>query len=251
MTNPQLLARNSEDLQVYTRLVRQEFIPGATVRGTLMLAAGQQPQLITALSLFLITYYRHNGSTAPHVLASQTLVQNLALAAGETRAIAFTFKLPYTTPLSVGEQLIYLCTGLEADNPLEPIDADLLIVEPHPLMQKTFDALESLGFQRHGVAYTANQRVEWAEGFEQIFTFKATGRYQATIDELEVVFRLSEKGLDVWLEVSKRTWSYARLRAYLDLDERGAYFQVSDDNLARRDWSGFISRVIQRQAGIA
>jgi sporulation-control protein len=218
--------------QVDTRLFNAALCPGEMLEGEVKITGGDVEQEIDDIYLKVITEYEREveDSTVREecILANDRLSEKFTLQAKERKTIPFSLLLPYETPLTIGRQPVYLRTGLDIKTALDPKDRDAIEVLPHPLMQKVLSAIENLGFKLTEV--DCEYAPHWGRyPFVQEFEFKPTGKYRDRLDELEVIFNLSQNELEVLLQLDKKSrgwkgvWDEVR-----NLDERYVRLRVDE-----------------------
>lgn len=155
-----------------------------------------------------------------HVLARHRVSDAFALEPGEERSFRFSMRLPHTTPVTVKGQRVWVHTELDISGGVDSGDKDPLTVGPAPLMQRVLDGMVQLGFHLN------EARCEKGRGagvpFVQEFEFRPTGGfYRGRVDEVDVVLRGDEGGLDVLLEVDRKARGFGGFLAEaFDADER-------------------------------
>jgi len=238
--------------KVDTRLYDELVIPGEMLNGEVYITGGDVSQEIDDIYLSVATQYKRevDDSTVTEecVLIKYHLSERFNLQPKEETVIPFSFQLPYETPLTLGQQPVYLRTGLDISSAIDPQDTDYIQVRPHPLMQMVLDAVENLGFQLYKVDCEYNPRLGGTYPFVQEFEFRPTGKYRGRLDELEVIFSLNLDNLDVFLELDKRARGFGGfLEEAFDMDERYVRFQVTDAdlNLSHRDFEAMIDDIIE------
>lgn len=231
---------------VNTQVDRVELRPGDTLRGEVVLQGGGVTQDIDGISLALMTDVRRGDYYNRAVLTEHRLTEQLTLQPGEIQTSAFAFPVPLATPLSLGHQRIILRTSLNISGAIDPKDGDPLVILPHPLMEPVLDGLKRLGFHLHHAESGYNHRMGWEMPIVQTLEYKPAGRYRQTVQELEVIFRLYDSGLDVWLEIDRRMGALTGLLDDLDLNERHTRFSVTQADVDRRDWTEFLAETIER-----
>ncbi|QIN79832.1 hypothetical protein GBA65_16295 [Rubrobacter marinus] len=132
---------------VDTRLSHDTLVPGETVSGETIIEGGSGPQEFQRIYLYVSTQYKHEDSLHEHILVEHSVGGEVSVDAGEKRTIPFSFPLPYETPLSLGRHDVYVRTGLDVPNAIDPSDVDPIRVAPHPLQQAVLDAAGNLGFR--------------------------------------------------------------------------------------------------------
>ncbi|QQE75586.1 sporulation protein [Brevibacillus composti] len=224
--------------KVDARLVEDSLIPGEQVTGEVHIKGGDVTQTIDEIYMYVVTHYERESNDKKvkeeMILAKHRISETFVLNPQEEKVIPFSFQLPFETPLTMGRQPVYLRTGLDIKNAVDPGDSDFIEVNPHPLMAKVLDAIRSLGFQLYKVDCEYNRLLGRTYPFVQEFEFRPTGAYRSRLEELEVVFYLKEGELEVLMELDKRSRGFfGGLQEAFNLDERYARFRVTEADLTR------------------
>ncbi|GAB4183961.1 MAG: sporulation protein [Coleofasciculaceae cyanobacterium] len=221
---------------VDTRLYNDALVPGEMIEGEVYITGGDVSQDIDDIYISVVTQYKREVEdstvTEECKLLKYCLSERFSLQPKEEKVIPFSFPIPEETPLTIGNQPVYLRTGLDISTAIDPKDTDYIQVYPHPLMQAVLNALEHLGFQLYKVDCEYNPHFGGRYPFVQEFEFRPVGKYQGHLDELEVIFSLYSNALDVFLEIDKRARGFGGFLAEaFDMDERYMRFQVTPDYL--------------------
>ncbi|NGQ97285.1 sporulation protein [Brevibacillus sp. SYP-B805] len=239
--------------QVDARLDKDSLIPGEIVRGEVHLTGGDVSQVIDEIYMYVITHYEREVNDAKVkeecILLKHRLTERFTLQPNEQKVVPFAFRLPYETPLTMGRQPVYLRTGADIKNAIDPGDSDFIEVLPHPLMAKALDAVKELGFQLYKVDCEFNRHLGRTYPFVQEFEFRPTGQYRSRLEELEVIFDLREDECEVLLQVDKRARGFlGALEEAFDLDERYTRFRLAAADLNRptAEIAGWIDELIRR-----
>jgi sporulation-control protein len=221
---------------VDTRLYNDALVPGEMIEGEVYITGGDVSQDIDDIYISVVTQYKREVEdstiTEECKLLKYCLSERFSLQPKEEKVIPFSFPIPEETPLTIGNQPVYLRTGLDISTAIDPKDTDYIQVYPHPLMQAVMNALEHLGFQLYKVDCENNPHFGGRYPFVQEFEFRPVGKYQGYLDELEVIFSLYSNALDVFLEIDKRARGFGGFLAEaFDMDERYMRFQVTPDYL--------------------
>ncbi|MEJ8544008.1 sporulation protein [Brevibacillus borstelensis] len=224
--------------QVDARLENDSLIPGEWVRGEVHIKGGDVAQDVDEIYMYVVTHYERETNDRKVkeecTLGKYRISDRFSLNPKEEKAIPFSFQLPYETPLTMGRQPVYLRTGLDIKNAIDPGDSDFIEVRPHPLMEKVLDAIQSLGFQLYKVDCEYNRYLGRTYPFVQEFEFRPTGPYRSRLEELETVFYLKEGELEVLLELDKRARGFlGAFQEAFNLDERYARFRLTEADLNR------------------
>jgi sporulation-control protein len=239
--------------QVDARLEEDSLIPGEIVKGEVHIVGGDVAQEIDEIYMFVVTHYEREANDTKVkeecTLVKHRLSERFTLQPKERRVLPFAFQLPYETPLTMGRQPVYLRTGLDIKNAIDPGDSDFIEVRPHPLMAKVLDAIRGLGFQLFKVDCEYNRYLGRTYPFVQEFEFRPTGAYRSRLEELEVIFFLRQGELEVLLELDKRARGLlSALEEAFNLDERYARFRLTEADLHRStgEIASMIDSIIQR-----
>ncbi len=224
--------------KVDTRLEQDSLMPGDVLSGEVHLTGGDVAQEIDEIYMYVITHYeRETNDTKVKeecTLLKHRLTDPIVLQPKEHMVLQFAFRLPYETPLTMGRQPVYLRTGLDIKNAIDPGDSDFIEVRPHPLMVKVLDAIQSIGFQLYKVDCEYNRHLGKTHPFVQEFEFRPTGPFRSRLEELEVVFFLRENSVEVLLELDKRARGFlGAFEEAFNLDERYVRFRLHLDDLNR------------------
>jgi len=237
--------------KVDTRIFRSQLVPGGNVEGIVQIRGGNVEQSIGSIYLSLLTTYLQkqgdNKVTVQTEIGRYRLTQSLVIQPNEVKEIPFSFRLPLDTPITIGKTRVWVQTGLDIKNALDPSDQDYISIVPTPLMDAFLRSLNELGF------YLRNADCEQAKGifrnrlpFIQEFEFvPATGPFKGKLDELEVVFLPNDNGLQVLMEVDRKARGLAGLLTKaLEMDESLVRFTVTERDLP--NLTGLIYSVIDR-----
>lgn len=133
-------------------------------------------------------------------IATGTFEHGVTLGSGENRRFEGSITIPRDTPLTEGGERVWVDTALDVDWANDPDDRDDLSVQPGDYLAATFDALGSLGFHHHS---TENEKS--GSSILQEFEFRAdSGPFAGELDELEVVPRYRNGGIQFAVEVDER-----------------------------------------------
>lgn len=212
---------------VDTMLEKQRYEPGETVRGAVKVKGGHVEQQIDGIYIAVMTKYaRETGDRKVYHTAeiSNTRVSGaFAIGAGDTVEIPFAFRLPYTTPLSVGRTPVWLMTGADIRSAVDPTDDDRVDIVPSSSIRAVFDALSELGFRmrnadcEYAPRFARYGNMPFVQEFEYV---PVSGAYRGRLDELEVVMLPQASSIDLFMQIDRRTRGLSSLLAEaLDTDE--------------------------------
>ncbi|OEH92723.1 sporulation protein [Bacillus solimangrovi] len=238
--------------EVDTQLDQDVLKPGNEITGKVVIKGGSVEQNIDSIYLSLnTTYIREvddNKVEETGVIGRFKLTEPFMISPDEVKEIPFAFNLPLSTPVSIGQSHVWVQTGLDIKNAVDPSDRDYIHVEPHPLMQAFFTALDNLGFKLHSVENEVAPKMLGRDlSFVQEFEFiPYSGPFRGKLDELEVVFLpITEDEFDVMLEVDRRANGLGGLLSeMLDVDETKLRIHLTSENVdhLQNDLESLIAR---------
>jgi sporulation-control protein len=239
--------------QVDARLDKESLMPGEIVQGEVHITGGDISQEVDEIYMYVITHYEREVDDSKVkeecILLKERVSNRFTLQPKEKKIIPFSFRLPYETPLTMGRQPVYLRTGLDIKNAIDPGDSDFIEVVPHPLMTKVLDAVKEMGFQLYKVDCEFNRHLGRTYPFVQEFEFRPTGKYRSRLEELEVIFYLRENECEVLMQADKRARGLlGALEEAFDLDERYIRFRLTaaDANRSAAEIAGSIDGLLER-----
>ncbi|MCU0535990.1 MAG: sporulation protein [Hydrococcus sp. Prado102] len=239
--------------RVDTQLYEAVAIPGGTLEGEVRVIGGDIAQDIEQIYLYVAIKYKRESEDSTYYeeckLLKHQVSQGFTIQPQEEKIISVSFKIPYQTPLTLGEQEVYIRTGLDIAMAINPKDWDYISIQPHPLMQAVLNALELLGFRLYKSDCEYNVRLGRDYPFVQELEFRPTEKYQKQLDELEVIFYLESNQLEVLLEIDRRARGLTSwVEEALDTDESYARLYVSslDLNQPLQNLTSKIENLLQR-----
>ena len=204
---------------VDTKIFRSQLVPGENVEGIVQIRGGNVEQDIDSVYLSLFTTYELKKDdrrvTTQTEIGRYQLTQPLRIRPNEVKEIPFSFQLPLDTPMTMGKTKVWVRTGLDIKNAVDPVDRDYITIVPTPLVAAILETLKKLGFRLR------NADCEQAKGifrrrlpFIQEFEFvPVSGPFKRKLDELEVVFFPQADGVEVLMEVDRKARGFVSLLA--------------------------------------
>ncbi|WP_026585228.1 sporulation protein [Bacillus sp. J33] len=225
--------------KVDTKLEKDTVSPGEPLRGVVEITGGNTEQKIDDIYLSLNTTYVKESDDKKYTVSGLIdrfrLAESFTLAANERKEIPFTFSLPSDTPLSFGKTKIWVATGLDIKNAVDPTDKDYIRVVPSPLMDSVLKAVSSIGFRlREAECEQAPHRLRRRLPFIQEFEFvPVSGPYRGRLDELEIIFFPQASGeTEILMQVDRRARGLGGFLAEaLEMDESFVRFTVSNSDI--------------------
>ncbi|MGJ7921681.1 sporulation protein [Neobacillus sp. LXY-4] len=224
---------------VDTKLASDTLVPGEEIKGIVEIRGGNIEQQIDEIYLTLNTSYLKESDEKKYsvnaTIDQVRLNEPLVIKPQETKQIPFSFTIPIDTPISLGRTKIWVATGLDIKNAVDPTDKDYIKVIPTPLMEGVINAVNDLGFRlREAECEEAPYRLRKRLPFVQEFEFvPITSPFRGKLDELEVVFfPRSSSETDVYLQVDRKARGLGGFLAEaLEMDESHIHFTVTTADL--------------------
>lgn len=158
-----------------------------------------------------MTYYHKevNGNRVKcdHKIGEIDVSGSFVITPGYIGQIPFSFQLPFNVPVSiVDNHLVWLATGLDVKNAIDPNDKDYLQVSPHIYVQRIIDIMQqNLGFRLAKVENEHTSRSSNGLPFIQEFEFKPMGGgAKKYFDEIEMIFNVDANGLGILMEIDRK-----------------------------------------------
>ncbi|WP_226675144.1 sporulation protein [Rossellomorea aquimaris] len=212
---------------VDTKLEKSSYEAGETVNGVVEITGGSTEQSIDAIYLTLFaTYIRESDDKkfTDYAPIQKVQISNpFTVLEQEKKEFPFTFVLPFETPITYGNTRVWVATGVDIKNAVDPKDKDYIEIVPNSLTNSILTAVQDLGFRIRKVeCEEAPRRYRGRYPFIQEFEFvPVNGPYQRKLDELEVMFlNQTEDQVELLLEVDRRARGLGGFLAEaLEMDE--------------------------------
>jgi sporulation-control protein len=242
--------------KVDTRLNHTTLRVGESLEGEVNIRGGSTEQQIDGIYLHLMTQYsKEQGDNTSYInftLEKYEVSKPITIAPGQQVDVPITLRLPLTTPVTMGRVPVWLKTGLDIDNAIDPKDTDRLEILPHRNMERVLNAVTHMGFRLKTSTCEYSSRLGQGVPFVQEIEFHPPPSYGIGIRELELMFFLQPKGLEVVVEVDRRGRGLGGLmERALDMDDRRHRLRFSEEELGRgRDFiAQQLSTTISQLAG--
>jgi len=224
---------------VDTKLERDQVVPGEEIQGIIEIHGGNVEQQIGDIFLALNTQYIKETDNSKHYVTATIeriqLASAFSLAASERKEIPFSFQLPLDTPVTVGKTKVWVTTGLDIKNAVDPSDKDFLNVKPNHLLDGVLNSISSLGFRLREVeCEQASYRLRGRLPFIQEFEFVPTsGAFRGHLDELELVFLPSSAfSADLRFQIDRKARGLGGfLSEAMEMDETNITASISTSDL--------------------
>ncbi|HEY1014488.1 MAG TPA: sporulation protein [Herpetosiphonaceae bacterium] len=192
---------------VETQLAASTAMPGTAIQGTVFLRGGDVEQQIDSLDIVLnTTYVRESDDshwTETCSLIRQPITSRFDLQPKAQHTIPFSLPIPWETPLTIGHQAVTVYTDLNIAGGIDSTDSDYLQITPLPIVQRTLDAVATLGFRPYKTECKYHPRGH-RYPFVQEFELRPAGHLAWRIEEIELVFSPGPHELEILLEVDRR-----------------------------------------------
>lgn len=194
--------------KVDTKLEKARYTAGNVMRGVVEVKGGNVAQEVASIYVAVMTTYERETDdrkvTDEAVVIKEKLNEPFTIGAGETREFPLQMTLPHETPITQGKTRVWVATGLDIKQAVDPSDKDYIEVQPTVIAEEVLDAVRGLGFRLREVECQHARLTSYP--FVQEFEFvPVTGAYAGKLDELEVTFlQQSEEEANILLQVDKR-----------------------------------------------
>ncbi|WP_409251063.1 sporulation protein [Bacillus sp. SCS-153A] len=237
---------------VDTKLERTRYTAGERVSGVVEVKGGNVEQEVDSIYLMLYTTYIRESDDKKYTdsacIEKVQISEPFVIKENEVKQFQVSFELPFETPVTVGNTRVWVATGLDIKNAIDPKDKDYIEIAPNEMMSAVFSSLERLGFKlRQAECEQAPRHLRGRHPFVQEFEFiPAAGAYRHKLDELEVVFlNQSVNSVDILFEVDRRARGFGGFLAEaLEMDESLVKMTISAAELPSLDEK--IGKVLDR-----
>lgn len=224
---------------VDTILYEDKLTIGEDVKGVVKVKGGSINQQIDAIYVSLLTTYIKEFDdkkvTKTAVIDKHKISEPFVIGECEAREIPFSFKLSSDAPITYGRSKVWVQTGLDIKNAVDPTDKDYIEILPSPIIGEIFNTVSNLGFQlRNAECEEAPYRLRKRLPFVQEFEFvPVRGAFRGRLDEIELIFvSQSYDSVEVLMQIDRRVRGLGSLFAEaLEMDESFVRFSVSKQDL--------------------
>lgn len=225
--------------KVDTKLFNSQVIVGDQITGIVEIRGGNVEQEIADIYVSLITTYIRESDdkkyTKQGVIGQYRISEKFTISPNEVKEFPLSITVPIDTPISGGKTKIWIETGLDIKNSVDPSDKDYIDILPSKLMQEVLNAVQDLGFRLREVeCEAAPSRLRAGLPFIQEFEFVAiSGPFRGKLDELEIVFLQQQVNtLDIMMQIDRRARGIGSFLAErLSMDETNLRLTVTTGDL--------------------
>lgn len=224
--------------KIDTVVEQREYYPNSEIRGVVYIQGGNVDQEVGNIYIEVMTQYiREEDDKKHHVnytIAKHRVSERTTVKSNQKTEVPFSFILPPQTPLTLGNQKVWLHTGLDIEMSMDPTDQDYIVVRPHPYMDTVLEATELLGFRFKASSVEYASRAPFGVPYVQEIEFYPGPDFKGQITELELMMAFRGDGLQVLVEVDRRGRGLGGFFASaFDMDERQAWLDLSAAELNR------------------
>ncbi|TMV48013.1 sporulation protein [Paenibacillus mesophilus] len=212
---------------------------GDTISGVVRIQGGRVNQQVDDVYAFVMTrYLKEQNDTKTTVEAPVSkflLAGKFTVEAEQVYEFPVSFQLPAITPVTMGRTPVWIQTGLDIKEAIDPKDQDRLQVRPHPNSSIILEAVDQLGFRLREVTCEYAPYYGRISGlpFVQEFEFVPASQFRGQLDELEIIFYPDEHGVDLLLQIDRKARGLAGLFAEaFDADEHFVKVRFDSNQLA-------------------
>ncbi|MBO9597232.1 MAG: sporulation protein [Cohnella sp.] len=213
---------------------------GDAITGAVRIQGGRVDQQVEDVYAYLKTRYlkdvNHSRMYVDASIAAIPLAGKFTVEAEREYEFPVAFRLPPYTPVTMGGAQVWIQTGLEINEAIDPKDEDYLQVTPHPYTAVVLEAAERLGFRLRDASceYAPYHGIAQGLPFVQAFEFRPSPERQDRLDELQIVCYPDDDGVGVLLQIDRQARGLAGLFAEAtDTDEeRFARLRFNRERLA-------------------
>lgn len=194
--------------KVDTKLEKTRYTAGDVMRGIVEVKGGNVAQEVDSIYVSVMTTYVRESDDRKvvdeAVVIKEKLNEPFTINPGEVREFPLEMTLPHETPTTQGKTRVWVATGLDIKQAVDPGDKDYIEVQPTVMAEEVLDGVRALGFRLREVECEHARLTSYP--FVQEFEFvPVTGSYAGKLDELEVTFLQQTKDeVNVLLQVDKR-----------------------------------------------
>ncbi|WP_338469537.1 sporulation protein [Niallia sp. XMNu-256] len=224
---------------VDTRLEQEQMVPGEEMKGIVEIRGGKTDQRIDDIYISINTQYIKESDDKKVYVTTPIerfrLAAAFSMKANERREIPFSFTLPLDTPVTFGRTKIWVATGLDIKNAIDPTDKDYIKVLPNALLNGVLTSISDLGFRLREVeceqaSYRMRKRLPFIQEFEFV---PISGSFRGRLDELELVFiPSSATTADLWFQIDRKARGLGGFLAEaLEMDETNVRISITQNDL--------------------
>lgn len=137
-------------IEVDTILEKDVINAGEEMRGIVKIKGTSMKQTIDGIHLTLsIKFDRNHNKRNIHTrfdLHREKIADKFTLQVNELKEIPFQFVVPSDTPVTFGDEIVWIHTNLDIKHAIDPVDIDYIHVQPNNKMKNVLEMIEEKGF---------------------------------------------------------------------------------------------------------
>lgn len=212
---------------------------GDTIVGVVRIQGGRVEQQVDDVYAFVKTCYLKElndkkleveATVSKFLLASKFPVEP-----EQVYEFPVSFQLPLITPVTLGRTPVWIQTGLDIKDSIDPKDRDYLQVGPNVATAIILEAVQQLGFRIREVSCEYAPRYGRVNGLEfvQEFEFVPPSQFRHKLDELEIIFFPDEQGIEILMQIDRKARGIEGwLADAFDTDESFVKLRFENDQLS-------------------
>ncbi|WP_027086137.1 sporulation protein [Cohnella panacarvi] len=213
---------------------------GNTISGVVRIQGGRVEQQVEVVYACVKTRYlkdvNHSKMYVDATIAAIPLAGKFTVEAEREYELPIAIRLPPYTPVTMGGTQVWIRTGMEINEAIDPKDEDYLQVTPHPYTAVVLEAAERAGFRLRDAScvYAPYHGIAQGLPFVQEFEFLPSPKRRDRLDELQIVCYPDDDGIGLLLQIDRQARGVAGLFAEAtDTDEeRFARLRFKREQLA-------------------
>lgn len=212
-----------------------DLTPGQTLTFTINVRGGKVEQQVDRIDLQLRCQFDtdptdDDAEFKTYTLNEWSLPDAFVLAAGEERVFSSELTLPFNTPITLGEEQVWLETELDIAFAIDPDDKDLLMVRPDPYLAAILDLLDQQGLQLRQVDCEAISG--FTLPFVQVLHFvPVSGAMLGKCRKLQTIYWRDENTVRFWFEKEEHLEAIEqRLTRLVQTDEAKHHIELATLN---------------------
>jgi sporulation-control protein len=225
--------------RVDTKLEHTSYKAGDPICGVVEVYGGVSEQTIDAIYLTVNTNYTRQKDDHPFtdtaIIEQHQITDPFLMKANETKVFPFSFSLPMDAPLTYGNTRVWVQSGLNIKNAVNPQDEDYIAVRPNEMTAAVFEEMEKLGFRlRKADCEQASICTSHNYPFIQKFVFiPVNGVFLGKLDELKIAFlEQKEDRIELLMVADRQKRRFdGFISEVITMDENHIRFSITNQDL--------------------
>ncbi|MBE3570778.1 MAG: sporulation protein [Bacillales bacterium] len=224
--------------RVDTKLEHTSYKAGDPIRGVVEVYGGVTEQTIDAIYLTVNTTFTRQKDDHPYTetaaIEQYQITEPFLMKANETKVFPFSFTLPIDAPLTFGNTRVWVQTGLDIKNAVNPQDEDYIAVRPNQMTAAVIEKIEKLGFRLRKVeceqtTFGTSRSCPFIQEFE---FFPVNGLFLGKLDKLKIAFlEQTEERMELFMEVDRHARGLGGfLSEILETDKNHMRFSIASQD---------------------